>query len=242
MGAGGSILTVPVLVYLLHINVITATSYSLFIVGITSLVGGIKAYLAKQVNLHVALLFGIPSVVTAFTVREWLLPGLPDQFFKIGRLVLTKELFLLLFFAVMMIIAAIKMIRPARYFIQQHAHNYLKIIIYGLFTGLITGLIGAGGGFLIIPALVLLLGLPMKNAIGTSLVIITINTLVTFSASLSNTKIDWDLLLLFSAFSITGIFIGMAIGKKVPGEKLRPAFGWFVLLMGIYIFIKEIVG
>ena len=166
---------------------------------------------------------------------------LPEKFFTIGRLVVTKEVFLLLLFAVMMIIAATKMIRPARYIIQQHAHHTLKIILYGLFTGMITGLIGAGGGFLIIPALVLLLGLPMKNAIGTSLVIITINTLVTFSASLSTTKIDWNLLLLFSAFSITGIFIGMAIGKKVPGEKLKPAFGWFVLLMGICILLKEIV-
>lgn len=241
IGAGGSILTIPVLIYILHIDIITATSLSLFIVGVTSLAGSIKAYTDNLVNLRIVFLFGIPSLLTAFVTHKWLIPLLPDHFFRIGNIALSKELFLLLFFAVIMIIVAIRMIRMYEPVPDQQKNNYLKAILFGLLTGIVTGLIGAGGGFLVIPALVLLLGLPMKNAIGTSLAIVTINTLVTFTGSLSHTIIDWNMLLIFSACSIGGVFAGLALSKKIPGEKLKPFFGWFILLMGFYIIVRELV-
>jgi uncharacterized membrane protein YfcA len=151
----------------------------------------------------------------------------------------------MLLFAVIMIIASYSMIKKDKKSIaeepQEQKFNYPLIIVEGLLVGLITGLVGAGGGFLIIPALVILSKLPMKEAVGTSLVIIAAKSLIGFFGEAGETATDWQFLFSISAFAIVGIFIGTALSKKIDGEKLKPAFGWFVLVMGFYIITKELI-
>ncbi len=150
----------------------------------------------------------------------------------------------MLFFAVIMLLASISMIRNKRKEIEEDAeitYNYPLIVIEGLVVGTITGIIGAGGGFLIIPALVLLAKLPMKKAVATSLFIIAIKSLIGFLGDVQNLDIDWTFLLSFSALSVVGIFIGIWLNNFIDGKKLKKGFGWFVLIMGIYIIYKELV-
>jgi uncharacterized membrane protein YfcA len=186
------------------------------------------------------MLFGIPSILTAFAVRTFLIPILPDVFFRTNSFVFTKNIFLLLLFAAVMIAASVNMIKPQKL----HAEKWpslFSLIVTGILVGTMTGLVGAGGGFLIIPALVLFLKLPMKKAIGTSLFIITLNTLCSFIGGLVHTSIDWTVLLIFTAISILGIFIGFRFSNRIPGAKLKPIFGWFILLMGVFIIVKELL-
>ena len=119
--------------------------------------------------------------------------------------------------------------------------NYALTILQGMLTGMVTGLVGAGGGFMIIPALVFVLKLPMKEAIGTSLLIIAFNSLLGFAGSANHVNIDWQVLLTIAAFAVAGIFVVNMVSKKIDGAKLKPAFGWFVLIMGMYIILKETI-
>ena len=245
IGGGGSILTVPVLVYLFSIDAVLATAYSLFIVGATSVIGSISYFLKGWVNVKAAIIFGIPSIIAVFLTRAFIVPSIPEEILSIGSFTLTKSILLMVLFALLMIIASYSMIKKQKIPIgelkQKLEFNYPLIIVEGLVVGVLTGLVGAGGGFLIIPALVLLSKLPMKEAVGTSLVIIAAKSLIGFFGEGGETVIEWLFLFKVSAFAIAGIFIGMAISKKINGEKLKPAFGWFVLLMGIYILIKETI-
>jgi uncharacterized membrane protein YfcA len=243
IGGGGSILTVPALVYLFSIDVVAATAYSLFIVGTTSAVGSFSYFKNKIVNIRTAIVFGIPSIVAVFITRAYIVPAIPQEIFTIGSLILTKRLLLMLLFAVLMILAAYSMIRKSKT-VNNEIHgkqqfNYLLILVEGAVVGVLTGLVGAGGGFLIIPALVVLSKLPVKEAIGTSLVIIAAKSLIGFFGESSETVIDWLLLSKVTALAIVGIFIGTALFKRTSSAKLKPAFGWFVMVMGIYIIIRE---
>jgi uncharacterized membrane protein YfcA len=243
IGGGGSILTVPVLVYLFGIDTLVATEYSLFIVGISSVAGSLAYVKKRLVNLKIAVVFGIPSIIFIFLTQNYLLPIIPDEVFKINRLIITKDIFLLLIFAGLMIIASYKMIRNDGKLKEQKQANKNNILLVageGFVVGVLTGLVGAGGGFMIIPALVNLLKTPMKVAIGTSLVIISLNSLIGFFSSIQGTAINWSFLSSISAIAVLGIMIGTYLSKKIDGEKLKPAFGWFILIMGIYIIIKEI--
>lgn len=245
IGSGGSILTVPVLVYLMHISPLVATTSSLFIVGITSLVGGIRAYSNKLVDFKAITEFGIPSIFSIFIARHYLLPALPDHLFNIGKLVINRDGFLMIIFAVLMFAASITMIRYSETDNVETGepeknHRTLPLVVLGLTIGIITGFLGAGGGFLIIPALVIFLKLPMKTAVGTSLVIIAINSLFGFLFSLRQFEYNWTILVLFTLFAVTGIFIGSKIAEKISAASLKKGFGWFVLVMGIYILVKEI--
>lgn len=247
MGGGGSILTVPVLVYLLHLDPITATTYSLFIVGITSLTGGARAYVKKQVDFKAVSEFGIPSIFSIFITRHYILPAIPEKLFSIGKTDFTRDTMLMIIFAVLMFTASLFMIldhddenneQP----VSQHRNSkILPLALWGLAIGLITGLLGAGGGFLIIPALVLFVKLPMKTAIGTSLVIIAINSIFGFLFSLKQTSLDWKILLIFTGLAIIGIYLGSLFGEKIRGKTLKKWFGWFVVIMGIYILVKELL-
>lgn len=246
IGSGGSILTVPILVYVLAVNPVLATAYSLFIVGSTALVGGVQSAIQKKVDFKTVLIFGIPSIIAVYITRLWLVPLIPQELFSLGSLQVTKPIALMLLFAVVMILASISMIKSGKKkeAIDENAprkYNYPMILLEGAVVGLLTGLVGAGGGFLIIPALVLLARMPMKLAVGTSLFIIAAKSLIGFIGDLQGSEvIDWQLLLSFTGFAVAGIFIGIWLSKKIPGEKLKKAFGWFVLVMGIYIIIKEI--
>lgn len=244
IGGGGSILTVPVLVYLFAVEPVLATAYSLFIVGLTSAVGSVNYFKKGLVNIKTAIVFGIPSIIAVFSTRAFIVPAIPQELFSTAHFTLTKDLFLMLLFAVIMVLASYTMIKKDKKVTAEipteQKFNYPVILIEGALVGIITGLVGAGGGFLIIPALVILSKLSMKEAVGTSLVIIAAKSLIGFFGEGGETVIDWKFLFTISAFAIIGIFIGTALSKKIDGAKLKPAFGWFVLIMGIYIITKEL--
>lgn len=246
IGGGGSILTVPVLVYLMKVDPVLATTYSLFIVGFTSLVGGTKAYISKQVDFRAVSLFGFPSILTVFIARHFILPAIPEKLFTMGSVQVNKGSLLMMLFALLMLLAAISMMRnhnkeTATTMGAGADHdNTLSLVLPGLLVGLITGLLGAGGGFLIIPALVLFIKLPMKTAVGTSLLIIAINSTFGFVFSIGHFALNWSLLFSFTALAIAGVFIGGRIAAAMDGNALKKWFGWFVLAMSLYILFKEI--
>ncbi|MFB0939196.1 MAG: sulfite exporter TauE/SafE family protein [Urechidicola sp.] len=243
IGGGGSILTVPVLVYLLYMNPIIATAYSLFIVGVSSLFGAIKNIQKGLVDFRTAIVFSIPAFIAVYSTRKFIVPRIPEKLFSVGDYEVTRDLGIMVFFAMIMLLASFSMIFIKREDVNEKEtivkYNYPMITIEGLVVGIITGLIGAGGGFLIIPALVLLAKLPMKKAVATSLLIIAIKSLIGFIGDVENLEIDWNFLLTFTSISVVGMFIGIYLNKFIDGKKLKKAFGWFVFIMGIYIIIKE---
>lgn len=243
IGGGGSILTIPILVYLFAVSPTLAISYSLFIVGFTSLVGAYNNYRRGLVNFKTVLLFGSSSVTTVIIVRKFIIPLLPDVFFKIGFFNVTHAIFVMVFFAILMLAASISMIKNKKIYDNNRASkkNPWILVFYGVLIGLVTGFLGAGGGFLLIPALVILMKLPMKEAIGTSLLIIALNSLIGFLGDIGRHIIDWRLIIIVTTIAIGGIFIGSYFNQKVDSEKLKKGFGWFILIMGIYIIVKEIV-
>lgn len=243
IGGGGSILTVPVLVYLFGIDPVLATAYSLFIVGATSLVGAFPKYKNGDINLKTAFIFGIPSIIAVYATRAYLVPNIPQHIFQLGGLEVTKPLMMMIVFAILMVFASVSMIRNKSNTTAEkgpQVFNYPMILLEGTIVGMLTGFVGAGGGFLIIPALVLFSKLPMKKAIGTSLLIIAVKSLFGFTGDLGKQQIDWTLLLSVTALAVIGIFAGNALSKKISADSLKKGFGWFVLVMGIYIIIKEL--
>ena len=243
IGGGGSILTVPVLVYLMGVDPVMATAYSLFIVGATSLAGVIPKYKAGEVNIKTAFIFGIPAIAAVFLTRKFIVPAIPEEIFSLGDFVLTKGILLMVIFAVLMVFASVSMItskKDSGSDAEKQKFNYPLIFIEGTIVGILTGLVGAGGGFLIIPALVILSKLPMKQAVGTSLLIIAAKSLIGFTGDLGNNPMDWKLILTVTGLAIVGIIFGSMLSKKVDGKKLKKGFGWFVLIMGIYILVKEL--
>lgn len=257
IGGGGSILTVPILVYLFQVDAVLATAYSLFIVGLTSLVGSISHIKLGNIHWRTAIVFGIPSIVSVFLTRSYLVPRIPDPIVTFSQdpnhgtaFVMTKAVGLMVLFAVIMVMAAYSMISPSKNSKAtsdvlaadtQPQFNYPLILAEGAIVGVVTGLVGAGGGFLIIPALVLLAKLPMKQAVGTSLMIIAAKSLIGFVGDMRGDEvIDWLFLATFSSIAVVGILLGSWLSKRIPGEKLKPAFGWFVLVMGTYIIVKEL--
>lgn len=246
IGGGGSILTVPVLVYLFNIEPALATAYSLFIVGTTSLVGGIRSAFDKLVDFRTAIVFAIPSFIAVFLTRRYVLDAIPDHLLDIGTFELTKNVAIMIFFAVIMVVAAISMIRNRSSETAESSvvhYNYPMIVIEGLVVGVLTGIVGAGGGFLIIPALVLFARLPMKKAVGTSLIIIAAKSLIGFLGDVgSGQLIDYKFLMTISTVAIAGIFLGIYLSRFVSSARLKAAFGYFVLIMGTYIILREILG
>jgi hypothetical protein len=244
IGGGGSILTVPVLVYLFGVSPLLSTSYSLFIVGSTSLVGAVKNYNQGFVNVKIALLFGLSSITTVFLTRKFIIPNIPQEVAKIGNFIITESMLMMTLFAMLMILAAITMIKNGKTFAEKTSVttklNVIKLLIYGITIGITTGFLGAGGGFLLIPTLIILIGLPMKEAIGTSLLIIALNSLIGFAGDLGHFEMDWNFLLSITVIALVGLFIGSQIGKKIESVKLKKGFGYFVLIMGVYIIIKEV--
>ena len=243
IGGGGSILTVPVLVYLFGVDPVLATAYSLFIVGSTSLVGAFPKYKNGEINLKTAIIFGIPSIIAVYATRAYIVPAIPTEVFAIRSFMVTKAILMMMIFAVLMVFASVSMIKDNNNNQEENGEqvfNYPMILLEGTIVGILTGLVGAGGGFLIIPALVIFSKLPMKQAIGTSLLIIAAKSLIGFTGDLGKQTMDWQLLISVTILAIIGIFMGNFLGKKVSAKSLKKGFGWFVLVMGIYIIIKEI--
>ena len=238
-GGGGSILTVPILVYLMSISPVTATAYSLFIVGTTSTFGAIQNYRKNLVDLKNGFIFAIPSFVAVYLTRKYILPEIPKIIVE-SPILITNDTFLMLFFAVIMIFGALSVLKKKSQDTQNEEKRNLILIGIQTFTiGIIIGLVGAGGGFLIIPSLILFAKLPMRKAVGTSLFIIAMNSLVGFIGDVQNLEIDWLFLLTFSAISVVGIFIGMYLTKYTNESQLKKIFAYFVLLMAAIILLKE---
>ena len=243
-GGGGSILTVPTLVYILNYNPIIATAYSLFIVGTTSGFGTIQNFRKGLVVPKTAIQFAVPSVIGVFITRKFIVPRIPETIFYFGSIQLSKATFLMLLFAIVMFMAAYSMLKKSKKneVIEATTKSMIVIIIQLFFVGILIGLIGAGGGFLIIPALLKFAKLPMKKAIGTSLLIITINSLIGFTGDIQNLLIDWTFLFMFTTISIIGIFIGLYIQHFINEKMLKKIFGSFVLVMSVFILYKELLS
>jgi hypothetical protein len=244
IGSGGSILSVPILVYILKIDPVLATAYSLFIVGVTALVGGFKKWKEDLVDFPKVLLFGIPTVLGVFMTRAFIIPVIPTIIQVNATFSFAKSLLIMVIFAIVMLVASIKMIRPIKEIAPDALPKlqYKKIILFGIIIGIIAGFVGAGGGFLIIPALLHLTKIPIKKAIGTSLFIVATQSLIGFLGDLNHGMfMDWAILLPFTGFSLIGFFLGNLFSKKIPGEKLKVTFGFLVFFMGIYILIKELL-
>jgi uncharacterized protein len=244
IGGGGSILTVPVMVYLFNVQPLLATSYSLFVVGSTSLFGAANNYKKGFVNINTALLFGVSSIATVFLTRKFIIPVIIQFTVTIAGITVTESMFTMVLFALLMIMAGLPMVQtknqPLIVIPSPKNINMPRLLLYGVAIGFITGLLGAGGGFLLIPTLVMVVGLPMKEAVGTSLLIIALNSLIGFTGDIGHFIIDWKLLMSVTAISIAGIFIGGTMAGKIPAENLKKGFGWFILVMAVYIIIKEI--
>jgi len=245
IGGGGSILTVPVLVYLFGVSPVLATAYSLFIVGLSALFGAFTCIRKRTIDFRTAIVFAIPSFVAVFATRKFLIPAIPTHLFNVAGLQVTKDMGLLLFFALIMVASAISMIRNGERVTAttepgEVRYNYPLIVLEGAIVGVLTGLVGAGGGFLIIPALVLLARLPMKMAVGTSLLIIAAKSLSGFMGDIGEQEINWAFLGTISGLAIAGIAIGSVLNKKISGAHLKKGFGWFVLAMAVWILAKEL--
>jgi uncharacterized membrane protein YfcA len=243
LGSGGSILSVPILVYVMGIEPTLATAYSLFVIGSTSLVGGIYKANQKLVDFNKVILFGIPAVISVFITRKIIVPKIPEVIATIGYFTLTKSVLIMIVFAIVMIFASVRMIQPLKEknFSDAEKLNYSTIALLGICIGLVSGFVGAGGGFLIVPALLIFAKTPIKTAVGTSLFIVAAQSLIGFSGDImSGQIIDWKLLEYFTLASVIGIFTGSFISKKVADTKLKTSFGWLVLFMGIYIIIREL--
>ena len=244
IGSGGSILSLPIFVYLFGLNPIIASAYSLFTVGITSLIGSIKNIKYKLIDINTVLYFSLSAALSVYITRKYLIELIPDEIISIGNLIITKEKFLMLFFSLLIYFAGIAMIKkridkrqnPRR----KSKYDKVLILVEGAVVGVVTGLVGAGGGFIIIPVLVLFSKLNMKNAIATSLVIISIKSLIGFIGDIENHTIDWEFLITFSLISILGIYIGQAIGLKIDGSKLKKGFGYFIIVVASCVILKEI--
>ncbi len=245
IGGGGSILTVPVFLYLFHMDERLATGYSLFVVGTAALIGGVQKQLQGNADWKTAVIFGIPAVAAVFFTRYAIVPAIPDVLFTAGDFDFTRRMLMMGLFAILMVAASVSMIRNGTgeqtdgSTVGKLQYNIPLIAVEGIVVGILTGMVGAGGGFLIIPALVILGKLPMKLAVGTSLLIIAFKSMIGFIGDVLNYTIDWKLLMIFTALAAVGIILGNAISHKVEGRHLKKAFGYFVLVMGIYILAKE---
>jgi uncharacterized membrane protein YfcA len=243
LGGGGSILSIPILVYLFHVDAVMASAYSLFIVGVTSLIGAVPKYKDHLVNIHTGIMFGLPSIASIFITRKWIIPAIPEIIFEAGAFTLSKRLMILGLFAFLMIIASVFIIRGRKEIHPDDREWRIPLLVFeGMIIGFLTGLVGAGGGFLIIPALVWLTGLPFKTAVGTSLFIIAINSLLGFLGDMLNYTMEWRFLLSLTGLAVVGILLGNRLQKRISPGRLRKAFGWLILATGSGILLTEILS
>lgn len=277
LGGGGSILTVPILYYFFKQDSLLATTNSLFVVGITALVGAVIHAKKGSIEVKTGILFAVPSFAGVFVARHLILPNLPQTLFAAFGITLTKPLLVMLTFAALMVMAARAMIRsgnaelrnkneserrtqllpeigiskmrsasPSTVGVESNTMRmstiqYINIGFKGFLVGCTTGFVGAGGGFLIIPALVILLNLPIRLAIGTSLAIIAANSLFGFGISYSlSESTDWQLLLTVCGLGVVGIFFGQKLSSRIHDRHLKSGFGYFVLIVGSFILLDQI--
>lgn len=244
LGGGGSILTVPILVYLFKMSPTLATGHSLLVVGVSALIGSLIYLKRGEVDFKLVFSFGIPSILGVGLSRTFILPNVPDQVMLVSSFSLSKEALVMAVFSSLMIAASYSMIKKkVPGFRSKQIHPLLAQILIpseGFLVGMIAGFVGAGGGFLIIPALVFFAGAKMRIAVGTSLMIIAFQSLFGFAADLvQGAQIQWPLVLSISAIAITGILAGTRFSHKIDQGQLKTVFGWFILGMGTLILIQQ---
>lgn len=243
MGSGGSLMAVPIFTYLFHISPVTTTAYSLFVVGTSASIGTIKNFQKGLINVRLALIFGIPAFITVYGVRRYMMPALPEKWLFLDTLTLSRDKVIMLLFAFLLVTASLAMIYkriPLVKSCRKAKCNHTILILDGILVGALTGFVGIGGGFLIIPALVFLLKMPMREAVATSLFIIAIKSLIGFLGDVGNLEINWFFLLGFTLLSIVGIVLGSYFSAFVKAEKLKIGFGWFALTMALFVICKEL--
>lgn len=241
-GGGGSILSVPILVYLFSLDVVMASAYSLFIVGITSMVGTVLKQKERLVDVRSGLIFAVPSILAAFSTRKWVVPSIPDLIFHAGSFQLTKRGLLLGILAFVIIVVSVRTIINGR--AKTNPVGPIKshgLILMGLIAGILAGLLGVGGGFLILPALVVFARIPFGSAVGTTLFVIALNSLLAFMGDLLNYAINWTFLLSITGLSIAGVFVGILSNNMIPAQPLQKSLGWITLGLGIWILFNELL-
>jgi len=243
MGGGGSILSVPILVYLFSLDVVVASSYSLFIVGSTSVVGTALKQRDRFIDIPAALQLGLPSVLATFFTRKWIVCSIPDVLFTVGSVEVTRRALLLSVFAVVVIVSSVMVIRSRQSTSDESTSKSdpFAVILAGLGVGFLSGLAGVGGGFLILPALMLFAGLRFNVAVGSALPIIAMNSLVGFLGGAFSHPVDWIFLASISLLAALGIFIGDLFARRFSGDTLKRTFGWSALVLGIWMLVKECV-
>ncbi len=242
IGGGGSILAVPIFAYLFELDPVTSTAYSLFVVGAIALFGGIHNARKGFVDWKIVCSFGIPAVFGVWLMRRIFIPALPDELLHIQHFVVTKRMMMFGLFAILMALSAISMLHDSRSqnIKPKQPISTAVLIMQGLMLGFITGFVGAGGGFLIIPALILMAGLDVRTAIGTSLVIIALNSLLGFFlGDAMHLHIDWPFLLIFVSIALLGMAIGTQISKKLDASQLKKGFAYFIVFMALFVFYME---
>lgn len=239
MGAGGSILALPILVYLLKVPIVKATSYSMVLVGSSALVAAIGY--RKQIFFYKAVLFAIPSIIGVFIARHYVIPNLPSHFFYTS-----KDQGLKILLLIFMTVSGYFMTNKRSYHAnRQNAYSFInaiKIFIIALTLGTIMGILGAGGGFIIIPTLVVFLNFNIKEAVPTSLLIISLNSLIGFISDKHDIITqDWQNLEKYLLCCILGMFSGIFISKFINSTNLKQIFGYFIWFVTLLIFLKEFI-
>jgi uncharacterized membrane protein YfcA len=242
LGGGGALLSIPVLVYFFHMDATAATGYSLFLVGVTATSGALHNVRRKAVDYKAALYYGIPSVTTVYLFRRFIVHRLPDIIFSTSYFTLTRDHLILFFLCLVMFGVAYRMITATEEaeMEENHTINHPVLALYAVVIGCFIGLVGAGGGFLMTPALTHFANLNIKKAIATSLLLVAVNSFIGFLGDMhSNLRMDWHFLLVFSVFSISGVLLGSYLNHRIHGLVLKKAFGWFVLGIAFIIIAKE---
>lgn len=240
-GGGGSVLSVPILVYLFSMDVVLASAYSFFIVGTTSVVGAILKQKERLIDVETSLLFGFPSLLATFVTRIWVVPNIPEIILSTTSIQLAKREFFLVLISILMILSGVMVLTQFRMHQSKQIKNSVRyIIMTGLGVGFLSGLTGIGGGFLILPALLLLKNMSFKTATGTALVIVSVNSIFGFLGDAFNYSINWMFLFAVTGLAVGGIIIGTLSNKIIPASVLQKTFGWITLLAGCYIILGEI--
>jgi len=243
IGSGGSLMAIPIFTYFFHIGPVTTTAYSLFVVGTSATIGALGNLKKKLVNFRIVIFFGIPTFISVFLVRKFLIPIIPEELFSLFGYVVTQHFAILFLLAVLMLVSGYSMIHNNKVYhnpFEQLYYNYPIMIIAGVLIGVLTGVIGIGGGFLIVPSLVICLRLPMKNAVVTSMFIIALKSLIGFLGDILSVEINWSFLFGFTLVSVLGILLGSYFSTFVKGEKLKKYFGWFLICIVLCIMVKEL--
>jgi uncharacterized membrane protein YfcA len=247
LGAGGSILTVPILVYCFQIAPLTATGYSLLIVGAIALAGAFTYFRQHLVDIRAGVTFSLPAMLAVWLTRTYLIPALPDPLIESGGFAVSKDNMILILFGLLMLASAFFMIRRSRdaptVEETQPPEGWLRFIVLVLSSagvGVLTGLVGAGGGFIIVPTLTVLFKLPVKMAVGTSLMVIAMNGLTGFNSDLmSGLTIDAVMLISFMAATLSGMFVGTVLNKLVDPATLCKLFALVTVVLGLFILLEQ---